>query len=51
MMLQYVKKVTFYADTTGRLAQDNGIYGFECVLDEKGKAIEPYFLDALASGD
>lgn len=42
----YIKKVTFCADTTGRLAQDNGVYGFEYVLDTKGRVIETYFLDA-----
>ena len=43
----HVTEVTFCADSTGRLAQDNSVYGFSYVLDEKGRITETYFLDAL----
>lgn len=43
----YVTKVFFCADSTGRLAQDNAVYGFEYTLDEKGRILETYFLDAI----
>ena len=43
----YVTGVTFCSDSTGRLAQDQSVYGFEYVLDAKGRIIETYFLDAL----
>ena len=43
----YVAKLFFCADSTGRLAQDNGVYGFEYVRDEQGRVVETYFLDAL----
>lgn len=43
----FVNKVFFCADSTGRLAQDNSVYGFEYALDEKGRVIETYFLDGL----
>lgn len=43
----YVQKVFFCADSSGRLAQDNSVYGFEYVTDEKGRICETYFLDAL----
>ena len=43
----YVSGITFHADSTGQLAKDNSVYGFEYTLDEKGRVIETYFLDAL----
>lgn len=42
----YVTKLVFCSDSTGRLAQDNSVYGFEYVPDEKGRVSEVYFLDA-----
>jgi hypothetical protein len=42
----YVQKVTFFADSAGRMAHDNNIYGFEYELDEKGRITKQYFLDA-----
>jgi len=43
----YVTEVIFCSDSTGRLAQDNSVYGFSYGLDEKGRITETYFLDAL----
>lgn len=42
----FVKKVKFYADSTGRMAHDNSVFGFEYELDGLGRPVKQYFLDA-----
>ena len=39
-------KETFHADSSGRPVTDAGVYGFEYELDEKGRIVKKYFLDA-----
>ena len=43
----YVTKITFHSDSSDRMAQDNGVYGFEYELDEKGRIRKTYYLDAI----
>jgi len=43
----FVRRMTFQADNSGRIASDNSVYGFEYEVDEKGRVIRTYFLDSL----
>ena len=36
------KKVKFYADSTGRMAHDNSVFGFEYELDGLGRPVKRY---------
>jgi len=45
----YVTKIVFCADSTGRLAQDNAVYGLEYERDEAGRVVRTYFLDSLGA--